>query len=172
MTNFREYLPYLLSSTLFQDIEGDDLIELLETINPPIVHFKAGEPLSTPDMSHFLVTLRAIPAQNIQPRRFKYDMPKFGEPGMMMAEIPSLSRFMEFLDKKPERPFKPRPLPFDLECLQFSGESITRFYNPKVALAQSVVLRNFLGILAQKVMDVRRELFLLKDGRDIFNLKP
>ncbi|MDR1873265.1 MAG: hypothetical protein LBS60_15315 [Deltaproteobacteria bacterium] len=169
MTNYRDYLPELKSSTLFQDIADDDLIELLETIAPPIVHLKAGQPLEIPDKGNFLIVLRSTPAKELQPRRFKYDMPKFGEPGMMMAEIPSLSRFLEFLGQKPELPFKPKPLDFDLECLKCSGEALTRFYNPKVAPAQSVTLRNFLGILAQKVMDVRRELFLVKEGRDIFN---
>jgi hypothetical protein len=89
----------------------------------------------------------------------------------MMAEIPALSRFMEYLPQPLKKPFGPgkKELEFDLECLQCSGEMMVKFYDQKTTAAQSIMLRNFLGILAQKVMDVRHELFLSRDGVDIYN---
>jgi ribosomal protein L10 len=51
--------------------------------------------------------------------------------------------------------------------LEASGEMLVKFYNEKVAQAQGVMLRNFLGLLTQKVTDVRQEIFLLRDGIDI-----
>lgn len=36
-----------------------------------------------------------------------------------------------------------------------------KYYGPEVAEAQGIMLRNFLGILAQKVCDVREEKFQL-----------
>ncbi|MDR2141707.1 MAG: hypothetical protein LBR11_07970 [Deltaproteobacteria bacterium] len=172
MENYREYLPELTSTTIFQDIPEEALIELLEAMAPPIRRRPAGEKPSLSDFNSFWIILRADPPQSLEPRRFKYDMPKFGEPGMMMAEIPALSRFLDFIPKTAPKPFEPKPWPFALELLEFTPDSLVKFYSEKVAPAQSVFLRNFLGILAQKVMDVRRELFLLKDGRDIFNPAP
>lgn len=180
MTNYREYLPELKSTTLFQDIEDDALIAMLDAMQPKITVRKKGEmnigPMEGPrnwEESTFRVILKSVPSQGLAPRRFKYDMPKFGEPGMMMGEIPALSRFPEVLEKEGKRggkmPHAPRPLDYDLYTLECSGEMLTRFYSPEIAPAQGVMLRNFLGILAQKVMDVRQELFLLRDGRDIFN---
>lgn len=45
----------------------------------------------------------------------------------------------------------PRPA---MDVMMMSGESVTRFYNEEVSAAQSKMLRNFLGILAQKVTDI------------------
>jgi hypothetical protein len=172
MADYCEYLAELKSATIFQDIDDEALIELLETMSPEIVRLKAGEKPPLEDFRKFLIVLRSSPPREIQSRRFKYDMPKFGEPGMMMAEIPSLSRFMEFLDRPLKMPGKGPPcLPrdFELECLLCSADMMVKFYNEKVSQAQSIMLRNFLGLLAQKVMDVRSELFLLRDGVDIYN---
>jgi hypothetical protein len=101
-------------------------------------------------------------------------MPKFGEPGMMMGEIPSLSQIFKVLPRPTKMPFKghQKPPALDLDTLEVSGEMMTKFYNERVAPAQSVMLRNFLGILAQKVTDVRQELFLLRDGIDLYNPAP
>ncbi|MDR0549143.1 MAG: hypothetical protein LBI10_07020 [Deltaproteobacteria bacterium] len=170
MENYRDYTPELKTTTIFQGLEDEALLDLLKAMGPPIVRLKAGERLSLPEKGQFFIVLKSSPGREIEPRRFKYAMPKFGEPGMMMAEIPGLSLFMEALAKKPTPPFEPKPLESDLDCLRLTGDMAVKFYDQKVAPAQSVFLRNFLGILAQKVMDVRRELFLLKDGRDIFNL--
>jgi molybdate/tungstate transport system substrate-binding protein len=88
-------------------------------------------------------------------------MPKFNEPGMMMGEIPCLSEMLK--SRAPKMKFKGAPPPgpkkekFDLYLLRMSGEMLTRFYGERYARTQGVMLRNFLGILAQKVTDVRKE---------------
>lgn len=58
----------------------------------------------------------------------------------------------------PKRKGPPRkPLSCDMDLLELSGEMVTKYYDPEVAEAQGIMLRNFLGILAQKVCDVREE---------------
>ena len=54
-----------------------------------------------------------------------------------------------------------KPLSFDVDLLELSGEMMMKYYGPEVAEAQGIMLRNFLGILAQKVCDVREEKFQL-----------
>jgi hypothetical protein len=169
MQYYREYLPELKTTTIFQDIDDESILDLLTIMGPKIVYVKAGTQLQLPESGYFYIVLKSHPPKDPEPRRFKYAMPKFGEPGMMMAEIPALSRFLEFMDKPPQMPGPHKPLEVDLDCLLCSGEMIVRFYNDKIAPVQSIMIRNFLGILAQKVMDVRQELFLLRDGVDIFN---
>lgn len=175
MVNYREYLKELKTTTLFQDIEDDALIALLEAMQPKLVVRKQGEPMPPMLPGTFKMALRATPENEMVPRIFKYDMPKFGEPGMLMAEIPTLSRMGEGLEaagrggkRMGPPPHKMRELTYDLEMLEFTEESLTKFYSGEIAQAQGVMLRNFLGILAQKVCDVRHELFLIRDGRDMF----
>lgn len=171
MGNYREYLNELKSTTLFQDIPDDELMKLLEVMQPPIRVRKAGEPMPGFAPGTFKMILRATPEQGTVPRQFKYDMPKFGEPGMLMAEIPALSRMAEGLPKNSRPSGPPHPhkdIDYTLEMLEFTPEMITKFYIADIVDAQSTMLRNFLGILAQKVCDVRHELFLIKGGRDMF----
>lgn len=175
MENYREYLAELKTTTLFQDIPDDDLIALLEAMQPKIVMRKAGEDMPAMEPGTFKMALRSTPALEMEPRQFKYDMPKFGEPGMLMAEIPTYSRMADGLPKttgKAKRPpHKMKPLSYDLEMLEFTENMMTDFYGEQHAKAQGIMLRNFLGILAQKVCDVRHELFLLRDCRDMFQQK-
>ena len=175
MENYSDYLPELKSTTLFCDMTDDEIVSLLKAMKPRIIRKKAGEmPFEppkegeTPNMDFFRVVLKTTPANPPQPRYFKYDMPKFGEPGMMMAEIPSLSCMFDYIKPAMKMPHKPMPLKYDLEMLELSGEMITKFYSAEVAPAQGKMLRNFLGILAQKVCDVRQELFLLRDNVDMY----
>ena len=90
---YSDYLKELKTTTLFQGIVDDDLLMLLNTIKPQIIHIDEGGelPMMAGGFKEFAVFLRGYPQKEIAPRRFKYDMPKFGEPGMMMGEIPSLS---------------------------------------------------------------------------------
>lgn len=169
MENYRAYLKELKTTTLFQDIPDEELIALLEAMQPKIVMRKAGEPMPPMPEGTFKMALRATPDQGIVPRKFKYDMPKFGEPGMLMAEIPTYSRMFEGLKRRPGGPMhKPTPIDYDLEMLEFTEGMMTAFYGEQHAHAQGIMLRNFLGILAQKVCDVRHELFLIRDARDMF----
>ena len=175
MANYREYLPELKTTTLFQDIPDEELIALLEVMQPKIVMRKAGEPMPPMEPGTFKMALRSTPPLPMEPRQFKYDMPKFGEPGMLMAEIPTYSKMADGLPKnsgKPKRPpHKMSALSYDLEMLEFTEDMMTTFYGEQYAKAQGTMLRNFLGILAQKVCDVRHELFLIRDARDMFQQK-
>ena len=175
MVNYREYLPELKSTTLFQDIEDDALVALLEAMAPKLVVRKQGDGMTAFAPGTFRMALRATPPNEIVPRVFKYDMPKFGEPGMLMAEIPSLSLMGDGLKAAGRErkgpggpPHKPKPVAYDLEMLEFEVDSLTRFYGEEIFKAQGIMLRNFLGILAHKVCDIRHELFLIRDARDMY----
>ena len=170
MSIYKEYLPELKTTTLFQDIPDDELIALLDAMQPKIVMRKAGDPMPPRAEGTFWMALRSTPAREQAPRQFKYDMPKFGEPGMLMAEIPTYSRMAEGLPnpRKGGHPHKGKNLDYDLEMLEFTEFMMTDFYGEQYSKAQSQALRNYLGILAQKVMDIRHELFLIRDGRDCF----
>ena len=43
MKNYREFLPELKSMTLFQNIEDEEIISLLEVMSPEIVYREAGK---------------------------------------------------------------------------------------------------------------------------------
>ena len=165
MMNYRDYLPELKSSTLFQNIEDDALIALLEAMKPEIVRRAAdakGIPPIDMDKGIFCVILKGKPLDRLEPRLDVYNMPRFNEPGMMMGEIPCLSEMNR--SRAPRMKFRgmpPGPSPdrekFELYLLRMSGEMVTKYYGEQYAVAQSMMLRNFLGILAQKVTDIRKE---------------
>jgi hypothetical protein len=170
--DFHEWLPELKGTTLFQDVEGEQLVALLEAMHPKVIRLKKGD-LFPPEFTpgHFMVILRSNSKKELAPRRFKWDMPQFGEPGFIMAEIPSLSRYQERLSKQYPPVFKRTPLTEDCDLLEMTGEMLTAQYSDNVSLAQRTVLRNLLGMMAQKVMDVRRDLYKTKFGVDIYNMK-
>lgn len=166
MPNYREFLPELKSMTLFQNIEDEALIALLEAMGPEIVCRKAGTRGMPPidlDKGMFCVVLKGKPLDQLEPRLDVYNMPKPTEPGMMMGEIPCLSEMRR--SRAPKFKFKhkgpphggPKNEEFDLYMLRMSGEMVTRFYGEQYSEVQAIMLRNFLGILAQKVTDVRKE---------------
>ncbi len=170
--DYSEWLAELMGTTLFQDIEGGALIALLEAMQPRVVRLAAGDmfpPQFTP--GHFMVFLREDAGQKPAPRRFKWDMPKRGEPGLLMGEIPSLSRFRDGMGGQELFTLKRKPLERACDLLELSGEMLTARYDEHVHAAQNTVLRNLLGILAQKVIDVRQDLFKVKYGVDIYNMQ-
>ena len=148
--------------TLFQGIKDDALIALLEVMKPEIVYHKAGTKGIPVDIESgiFCVVLKGKPLVQLEPRLDMYNMPKFGEPGMMMGEIPCLSEMNKSRAPRMKHggpPGKPPEDMFDLYLLRMSGEMVTTYYGEQYTQAQSMMLRNFLGILAQKVTDVRME---------------
>jgi molybdate/tungstate transport system substrate-binding protein len=164
MLNYRDFLPELKSTTLFQNIEEEALIALLNVMSPKIVRREAGTSGMPPvDIENgiFCVVLKGTPLDRLEPRLDVYNMPKITEPGMMMGEIPCLSEMHK--SRAPKIRFRgpmhggPKHDTFDLYMLQMSGEMITKFYGSEYSEAQGIMLRNFLGILAQKVTDVRKE---------------
>jgi ABC-type molybdate transport system substrate-binding protein len=167
MSIYEGYLPELRSTTLFRDMTDREILLVLDAMRPPI---RQGRPSMDAAGTPFRMVLRSTPPRVPAPRFFTYDMPAFGEPGMLMAEIPALSRLRDHVKTQggPPPGHAPKVLDFQLETLEFDPEMITRFYRPEVSAAQGKMLRNFLGILAQKVCDVRQELFLLRDGRDLY----
>lgn len=170
MEHYREYLSDLKTSTLFQNMTEEEILLLLEAMGPRIEHRNKGDMgLGPMPRGTFMVTLRSNPRRPLAWRKFRYDMPQFGEPGMIMAEIPAFSRMGEGLPKGSKPPMHPpHPLEMDLDLLVFTDEMVTAYYGPEVARVQGIFTRNMYGILAQKVCDVRHELFLLRDGRDMF----
>lgn len=166
MAEYRTYLPQLKTTTLFQDIADDDIIKLLETMRPAIIYLQADETLAGWDLNYYVISLKTEPERELQPRRFKWSMPADYEPGMIMCEIPSLSQYPRVLGNN-FKPFR-RPRSVDLYMLEVPNEMFTTFYNEEIARAQSVLLRNYLGILAQKVMDVRQDLFYVNEGIDLY----
>ncbi len=164
MPKYREFLPELRSTTLFQGMDDDALLALLKAMGPEIVRRKAGTRGMPPidlDKGIFCVVLKGKPLEQLEPRLDVYNMPKFAEPGMMMGEIPCLSEMrMSSAPKMKHKgppPGGPQNEAFDLYMLRMSGEMLTGFYGEQYCAAQGIMLRNFLGILAQKVTDVRRE---------------
>lgn len=53
MEDYRAYLPELKTSTLFQDIEDDALIALLNAMQPRIIHKKVGDEMGPWDTNYF-----------------------------------------------------------------------------------------------------------------------
>lgn len=164
MVNYRRFLPELKSTTLFQNIEDEELIALIEVMGPEIICLEAGTYSMPPidiDKGMFCVVLKGKPLDQLEPRMDTYNMPKPTEPGMMMGEIPCLSkmsksRILEIRRKGfPHK--RPKNREYDLYLLRMSGEMVTKFYGEQYSRAQGIMLRNFLGILAQKVSDVRQQ---------------
>ncbi len=171
MENYREYLKELKSTTLFQDMTDDEIVGLLEAMQPRIDRRKKGEVgLGSMEKGSFKMILRTVPAVPLAPRKFKWDMPLFGEPGKIMAEIPAFSRMRDVVppSKYAFNPHPPRTLEYDMDLLVFTVDMVTAFYGPELARAQSIFTRNMYGILAQKVCDSRHELYLLRECRDTF----
>jgi len=172
MSLYAPYLPELRTATLFCDMSDEEILRVLDTLQPPIKQGRPelGQEGKPPREEAFRMVLRSRPARDLAPRHFKYDMPKFGEPGMLMAEIPVLSRMKDYIQDKggPAGPFGKKP-DMELETLEFTPDMLTRFYTPEASPAQGKMLRNLLGILSQKVCDIRQELFLLRDGRDMYH---
>lgn len=169
--NYRNWLPEIKSMTLFQDIGENDLIDLLEVMAPEVIHIEVGEEFPPFNAGSFKVFLKRYPPKEQIPRRFKWDMPKHDEPGLIMGEIPCLSRFMEKLDRKFSPPHGSKPREYACDLLEMNTDMMLKYYNARVYPAQSVMIRNLMGILAQKVMDVRQDLFMSKFGVDIYNMK-
>jgi hypothetical protein len=170
MENYGEYLKDLKNTAIFQEIEEADLLKLLESFAFKIEKRKANEPMGPLPKNKFMILLRAYPSVKNTKTRFKYDMPDLGASGFLMAEIPALSVMSEGFKNRPERPASlvHKPPKFDTDVLIVDVDVLLTYQGDKLWAAQSKLLRNLLGMLAQKVCDVRQELFLLRDGYDMY----
>lgn|GEM_PF-2483993 len=166
---FREFLPEMKTTTIFQDIPDEALIKMLETMKPGIALMKRDSPMGGPDPDYYRIILRTVPAREQKPRRFKYAMPNYGEPGMMMAEIPGLAQYMVTLGQTMGGP-RPggRVRDHDMYLLDVHQDLFTNYFNEEILPAQRQMWRNYLGILAQKVLDVRRDLLYRYEGLDLY----
>lgn len=166
---YSQYLSSLREATLFRDMEDDEILDLLSAMNPTIVHGRPTGPGSSGIHESFRMVIRSDTKPHAAPRRFKYDFPAFGEPGAMMGEILVLSEKERYLKPTPLS-VKPELPPFegDLLCLELTAEMLTSFYGEGLACAQGKMLRNFMGMLAQKVVDTRRKLTLERTGFDMY----
>lgn len=164
---YRDFLPQLVTMPEFLGIEGEDIIKLLEAMKPELVCRKVGEegtPDNGPDVRRnlFCIRLTGEPIPAPEDRDDRYQNPGFTNCGMMMGEIPSFSCMFQnkSLPVKPGGPGpkgmpKPPAPTEDIWAIRFSPEQFTTFV-PEVAEAQGKMIRNFMGMLAQKVTDHRK----------------
>ena len=164
MSRYRAYLPELQTTTLFQGIQDDDIVVLLDALDAEIVIQPKGTPGLPPiDIENgiFCMVLRGQPLDRLAERFNAFDMPRVREPGMLMGEIPALSlmrlsRDPEIRGRGPVVEGSLNP-DYDLHLLRLTPEALLVEVDDSVRPAQARMLRNLLGILAQKVTDVRRE---------------
>ncbi len=166
---YERYLPQLRETALFRDLDDDEILELLNAMQPPVVYGRPEGPGPSGIHESFRMVVASNMAPQAAPRRFKFDFPAFGEPGSMMGEILALSEKERFLKPTP-LDVKPKLPEFEgtLTCLEFNPDMLTCFYSVKISPIQGRMLRNFLGMLAQKVVDTRRKLTLERTGFDMY----
>lgn len=169
MTDYADYLPELRKTTLFRDMDDDEIISLLKAMQPAIKSGKLQPPANGSPHTCFRMVLRTQPPREIPPRRFKYDGQPFGVPGMLIGEVLVFSCKEEFIKPTPLniKPALPA-VDFEMETLEFTPEMLTKFYDASVSAAQGKMLRNLLGMQAQKVVDIHRDLYLERSGYDIY----
>ncbi|MEN3753077.1 hypothetical protein ABC733_11395 [Mangrovibacter sp. SLW1] len=117
-------------------------------------------------LNTFRMVLRSHPVTPLAPRYFKYDMPKFGEPGMLMAEIPALSRMQDYVvphGRPHGAPGRPKHTQ-EIETLEFTPDMITAFYSSESAPAQGKMLRNFWEYWRKKCVIFARNCFCYVTG--------
>nr|WP_320132297.1 hypothetical protein [uncultured Holophaga sp.] len=174
MSRYADYLPELCTMPLFLGFKDGEILAFLDRMQPAICHdrldLKQAREAHPGQDTPFRVLLRGGSVHELTQSPFPFAMPAFGTPGVLMAEIPSFSRLLDHVRPQGGPPGGHRqgseaPIP---ESLEFTPDSITRFHDSETAPLQARMLRNLLGMLAQKVCDVRRELFLLRDGRDLY----
>lgn len=164
---YKRYANNLVSTPLFQGLSADEIEAFLEALRPSIRMGRANP--SEGPIRKFQVIAACNPPQIALQRLFPYSGVGFGMVGMLMGEIPALSLKDDYLKRTPLKYKKDYPpLDWEIECLDFSPDDLCKPYGAEIADIQRKVLRNLLGILAQKVIDVRRELYLSEFGWDMY----
>ena len=170
--SYRDLLPRLTAIPLFDGIDGEAIISLLDALQVEVVLQKEGEMRTAdnapdPFRGMFGISLLGPAVSARDEREDPYQNPGFGELGQMMGEIPA---FTELFKGKaaimppswaPKGLFKvdpSAPAQADSLVLRFTPEQFSTFV-PEVAEAQGKMIRNMLGLLAQKVTDTRKQLF-------------
>lgn len=167
MPDYERYASNLVGTALFQGMDCEEIRALLEAMAPP-VHDGRANPDDGPIRSFQLVA-SCSPSRGRQTRMFPYSSDGFCEVGMIMGEIPALSLKDDYLKRTPLSVKKPQPsFDWNIECLDLTPEMICADYGPKISPTQLKMIRNLMGMLAQKVVDVRRELYLERSGWDMY----
>lgn len=166
---YAEYLPELRGMTLFKGMSDTEILLALESMRPPVCEGPLKPPEDGSPHKAFRMVLRTDPPNAASPRRFAYDGQKRGEPGMLMGEVLVLSRKELYLKPTPLS-VKPQFPPFEgsMLTLEFTPEMLETACDGKASLAMAKVRRNLMGMLAQKVVDVRRDLYLERSGFDMY----
>lgn len=169
MSDYEDLASSLTKATVFQGLSKDEIFALLVAMRPRLVMGLPPKPPTGEPHRCFWLVAKTIPERPEIKGRFAYGMQPHGEIGMMMGEILVFSRKEEFVKPTPLS-IKPRlpQISWDLILLEFTPEMITGFYSEEISLIQGKMIRNLLGMLAQKVVDVRRELYLERSGYDIY----
>lgn len=169
MLDYSKFADNLVGTVLFQGLERDEILSLLEEMVPPV---REGRHHPDEDGIHrtFRLVVACEPAVGRKDREFPFSAHGFCEPGMLMGEIPALSRKDEFLKRTPLSIKPPLPEMGDrkITCLEFSPESFCAPVSDANAAAHAVVMRNMMGFLAQKVIGVRRKLYIEQSGWDMY----
>ncbi len=162
-------MPTLRGTVLFVDMSDDEIVTVLNAMQPPVVFGPPSRPADGSPHKAFWIVARTNPPHEPHPGKFAYGTQEHGEPGMVMGEILVLSRKEEFMKPTPLgiKPMLPK-VSWEMEMLELTPAMITQFYGAEVAPAQGKMIRNLLGMLAQKVVDVRRDLYLERSGYDIY----
>lgn len=166
---YAEFLPELRGATLFKDMTDLEILAALDAMSPPVCDGPLRPPADGAPHGAFRMVLRTDPPKQASPRRFAYDGQRRGEPGMLMGEVLVLSRKELYMRPTPLSAKPPLPpLEGSMLTLEFTPEMLEAPCSGDAARAMSKVRRNMMGLLAQKVVDVRRELYLERSGYDMY----
>ena len=170
MPDYARYADSLVGTPLFQGMDANEIRVLLEAMAPPVRFGRADPDEGDGRIRNFQLVVACDPPREPRKRMFPYSGAGFGEPGMIMGEIPALSLKDDYLKRTPLEVKRPLPpLDWDIECLDLTPEMVCAdLGSPEAATAQRKFQRNLLGVLAQKVVNVRRELYLERSGWDMF----
>lgn len=180
---YEAYAKNLVGTPLFQGMDSDEIATLLKAMSPSVRQGRANPNDNGGRICDFqLVVSSSAPnppeagqAQASDGGSLKNEFPYSGagfcQVGMIMGEIPAFSKKDDVVKRTPLWVKPPMPdLDWDIECLDLTPEMVCSDLGEKAAPAQRKFLRNLLGTLAQKVVNVRRDLYIERCGWDMFAL--
>lgn len=168
MLDYNACAKQLFGTVLFRGIHLEDIEGLLRHMKPSI---REGRHRPDVDGIHrtFRIVVYAEKTLPAKERPFPYSAHSFAQPGMLMGEVPALSLKDYYLGRTPlEIKEKYPPLDFQIICIEVSPDVLCAPAPPELASAHAQLMRNMMGFLSQKVIDVRRELYLIRNGWDMY----
>ncbi len=168
-SKYHAYALNLEDTVLFKGLNAIQIEHLLEAMNPTICE---GQHHPDADGIHrtFRIVASCEPTPPKATREFPYSSHGFCEPGMIMGEIPAFSLKDYFLKRTPLslKPAYPN-LDYSIVCIEFSPEQFCICPNNSILHEHGILMRNMMGFLAQKVIDSRRDYYLLKGEWDMYS---